>query len=1100
MKIRFTRPQVILLFSVLVGLFFVASMIGAWLMLEGDTVKRLRAERRLTRAQHYIEAGDYDKAEAEYRSALSADHTNVMALGYLGDLFFREGRVLAGYGLLNQSLKNGADATDLRLDYALVCSTLGKTADARAAAQQVLEADPANAEALMLLANTSVTLQDSEAARKLVETLRSHHPDAAGYHLALGALLLMKHDDAGAEAQFHRAATLDPKSPFANEGLGNLCLQRGEVAAAGAFFKSAAALAPIRSPLRLKYIEYLTQTGSMDEAKRALDEITTKAPDFLPALVMAMNFAASQNRYDDALAGAAAILNRDPTNYDALFRRAVVKLIQGDADGAIADLKVEQTYYSRTPAVKYQLAVAYVKKGDNAEAASYLHQALVIEPAYDDAIVLLADLDIRRGDTAQAVAELTELLKRQPLDARAGVLLAHAYREQGDLDHALAVFRALAAGAPNSPTGAYWVGMALFEQNRRGEARQAFEHAVEIAPDYWPALEMLVSLDLQDRRYDTDSARVEALIKNFPGAPDPWLFRARLRLATRDLAGAEADLLKAIDLDPGSQYAYLHLAQLYLQQGAARKALPKLEAAAAQTRSVGTYMLAGMIHAQLGDFDAARQAYEQLLARDSKFVPALNNLAALYNEKLGQPEAAYRLAKSARDLAPDNPAVADTLGWILFQKGDYENALPLLRQSADQQPSESEVQYHLGMTYYRLGQPDAARRSLQAAVAVPTDSPVKADARERLAILTLDPQTAGPEVRANLEERVRQDPGDPEARMRLAAIQARAGAAEAAAANYEAVLQLTPHSVPTMLALGQIYAGALPRADRARELMKSAHELLPNDARVTWTLARILFRTKDYGWSVDLLEQAGQTLENEPGLSLDLARGYYSLGRVTDAQSTLQQLLDGVPNFPQRDTAQRLMALIADSQDPALAASSVGDARKVLASEPESVPALMVVAVSREGLQDYSGAAAYYEQILAIDPPFVPAMRQLAILYAERLGDDRKAETLALKARPSYADDPVLAYELGAIAYRKGNFPSAVNYLKQSVRDRPTDAETLFYLGMANYQLKNNSEARDDLERAMGPNLPVQESDQAKRVIDEISHGDGAVPVPEVGS
>ena len=86
----------------------------------------------------------------------------------------------------------------------------------------------------------------------------------------------------------------------------------------------------------------------------------------------------------------------------------------------------------------------------------------------------------------------------------------------------------------------------------------------------------------------------------------------------------------------------------------------------------------------------------------------MNNLACLYSEHLGQLEKGYQLARKVRDLAPTDPSVADTLGWILYHKGEYSPALNLLRESAAKLTAQPEVQYHLGMTHYMMG--DEAQR------------------------------------------------------------------------------------------------------------------------------------------------------------------------------------------------------------------------------------------------------------------------------------------------------------------------------------------------------------------------------------------------------
>jgi uncharacterized protein HemY len=80
-----------------------------------------------------------------------------------------------------------------------------------------------------------------------------------------------------------------------------------------------------------------------------------------------------------------------------------------------------------------------------------------------------------------------------------------------------------------------------------------------------------------------------------------------------------------------------------------------------------------------------------------RLVVAANNLAWIYSEHGGDPEKALQLAQTAKQEAPEDPRVSDTLGWILYKRGVYQRALALLKDSASKLPDNPQVQYHLGM-------------------------------------------------------------------------------------------------------------------------------------------------------------------------------------------------------------------------------------------------------------------------------------------------------------------------------------------------------------------------------------------------------------------
>src|SRR6516162_142509 len=157
-------------------------------------------------------------------------------------------------------------------------------------------------------------------------------------------------------------------------------------------------------------------------------------------------------------------------------------------------------------------------------------------------------------------------------------------------------------------------------------------------------------------------------------------------------------------------------------------------------------MQLAMINEQVKHFDAARDGYEKLLAVAPNSAAALNNLAVLYSEHFGQLDKAYDLAKKAKETV-NEPHIADTLGWILFKRGDYSGALPLLQESVAKLPNLPENQFHLGMTYYMLGEEGPARVALQKAVDAPADFPAKDQARRRLTLLAIPAGTANAMVR-----------------------------------------------------------------------------------------------------------------------------------------------------------------------------------------------------------------------------------------------------------------------------------------------------------------------------------------------------------------
>jgi cellulose synthase operon protein C len=103
---------------------------------------------------------------------------------------------------------------------------------------------------------------------------------------------------------------------------------------------------------------------------------------------------------------------------------------------------------------------------------------------------------------------------------------------------------------------------------------------------------------------------------------------------------------------------------------------------------------------------------------------AANNFGALVaDHRFDDPAYLDRALAAVRRLPRnDEPLVIDTLGWLLFRKGDTAAALPLLERAALLAPALEEVAYHLGAARAAVGDIDGALTSLDKALADGTDA------------------------------------------------------------------------------------------------------------------------------------------------------------------------------------------------------------------------------------------------------------------------------------------------------------------------------------------------------------------------------------------
>ncbi len=1065
------------------------------MLLAAGCSKAVRKSRHLERANRYYEAELYDRAQIEFWNVLRLEPTNSLAIQRLGLAFYQQGEWVKAFAFLRKAAELDTNNVDIRLKLGMTYLAGRKLKEARDEAAFVLARQPGNEEALLLLSDATASPKEAQEVQRRLDELRPSAGKTAGYHVAMGIVRLRQQDLSAAEVAISQALALNPKSSAAHLAMGNLYALSNDLKRAGQSYKAAADLAPARSTVRLKYADFQMRIGDFESAKSILNEIIRKAPDYVPAWNRLSEIALAEKKFDDCAALVNRILLRDPENYEALLLRGRLKLAQGEPAKAVGELERMATAYARVPQVHFQLGLAHLLNRDLPKALGSLNQAIALDGNYTEAILVLAELNIRRGDPASAIALLTQLIKKNPQLGQAYVSLATAYQAAKNPDEALTVYRRMAEAFPKDPQPYLLMGL-LGGQTKAEESRKAFEKAFELAPDRLDVLEQLVRLDVAEKRYQTAMNRLQVPLEKHPDAVGYKLLQAQVFLAQGNTNQAEAILVKTIALEPNSRGAYLMLAQIYVDTKKQAEALQSLRAVLAKTpKDVPALMMIGMIYEETGNFSAAQQAYEKVLEVNPRVYYALNNLACLYSERLGQLNKAYAMAYKAREIRPFDAIPADTLGWILYRRGDYALALSPLKDSTAQlngskEPlqTQAEIWFHLGMTHYMLGEEDPARLALQQALQLAQEFPGRAEASNRLALLNLEVNSAKPNLTTILEKALAEQPGDPVALSRLAAIYERDGLTDKAVKTYEKALKSNPNHVAAMVRLAQLYNERLHNPDKAMEWAQNAHNLAPQDPLISHTLGRLAYQTgdpKNYKWALSLLQESARKLPAESEVWYDLGWAYYNLGRLPEAEDAMQRALQTNPAFAHADGAKRFLALSAVYTVQTKASLGAAQVQETLKSEPDSIPAMLAAAVIYQQQGTMTAARQVYEKILNRNPLFAPANRSLAGLYAGHFGEFRKAYEAGMKAREVYRQDADLAKTLGVAAYQCGDYAQSAQFLKESAGKLTTDADVFYYLGLAHYRLKEKRECQQALQKALAMNLQPTSATEARRILTE---------------
>lgn len=747
------------------GLFFLLVLLSAASCMKGPEEKLTEHMRK---GKELMGSSSYREAILEFKNAVQLAPKDAQARHNLGLAYLSAGgqNIQLAYKEFSAAveLDPGLNEAQLKLGEFLLLA--GNFDDARKKAVMVLDKDPANTEAKVLLAGAYAGVRQGSKALSILEEVIASKPAnirpymaaatvhlSSGNHsaaeqvlrksletfessievrLALSNLLARKGDLPGAEAEIKKAVELnkDSQEPLiALAAFYSLMPQRQEDAHKA--FESAINVKPENPAGYLAYSRFLTASGRATDATRVLGVgfEKTKSPVLQKSMI---ELQIEHGKYKEASEGIESILkkNRDP---EALYLSGRLKLAQRDLNGAIEDLNASLKSNPDSAQARFRLALAYQATGNLQTAKSELLEAVRLAPGYLDARIALANAYMGIGDNKLAAKEVQSLLEKHPAHPGANLLMGDILLRQKQFAGAKSSFEKVVKAARNDPRGYARLGTVYQLQGNSRIALENFERALEMNPEMIDVLSMIASIHISNGQPARGLNRITAQLEKYPKNPHMHHLLGRVYVVLKDYQNAEKSLKQALSLKNDLIGVYMDLGNIYALQGLLDNATSTYEETIRiNPKYISGHMMLGILYERKGRTKDAIESYKKVLDIDSKFGPAANNLAYLYSEGGGNIDVALSLAETAKEQLPNDPGISDTLGWIYYKKGAYLKAISHLKESAEKLPDNPVVRFHLGMAYYRKGDFKMAKEELSKSLRLNGKHPHSEEARRVL--------------------------------------------------------------------------------------------------------------------------------------------------------------------------------------------------------------------------------------------------------------------------------------------------------------------------------------------------------------------------------
>lgn len=345
-------------------------------------------------------------------------------------------------------------------------------------------------------------------------------------------------------------------------------------------------------------------------------------------------------------------------------------------------------------------------------------RVLTLRPNWDEAIVQKSQILRAQGKTAQTVVFLQQAVTARPESVDLRLVFARLLADEERLPEAYEQFVEINRLRPDNDDALFALGFLALELDRLPEAEKYLMALKERGArgdevDYYLGR-------LEEARGNIAKA---AKWYNAVGEGDHYI-NAQIRIVViksqeKDLAGARA-LLDSLRVQRPGQKMRLFLVEGEILNEAERyqDAYDLYNKALDEFVDNGELLYARAMTAEkLNKLDVLEQDLRKVLARNPNNAEALNALGYTLADRTNRYEEALDFVKRALELRPTDFYIVDSLGWVYYRLGNYDEAVKYLRHAFELK-MDPDVAAHLGEVLWVKGDKDEARKVWQQALDV----------------------------------------------------------------------------------------------------------------------------------------------------------------------------------------------------------------------------------------------------------------------------------------------------------------------------------------------------------------------------------------------
>lgn len=608
--------------------------------------------------------------------------------------------------------------------------------------KNVLQKDPKDANARLVLSNIYWAIGNTSAAEKEISEAHKLNPDDPETSISFSKSLLqnrklkeldsiLSNTEGWSDEQLIEAYILQTQAN----------IYRGNIALAEETLDQAVQLDPQKPIVLFNQAMLQIQFRKPDEAKKYLEQLFTIEPDHVQGLMLSGEIAMAEQDYPLAIQSfesaskkqpktgianislAKALIADNQLDKAALQLQKVLDIAPGHPDANALQAKIEftnrdfenATQYAeaalsnseKNTEVIYIAAASYYATGRYEIAYSQINKVLSRHPNHVESLKLKAAIELKLDLINEATATLSQINNETFKESDDQLLIAAGIASLKEKDYTSSKRLLDQASNLHSVDPRVNLGQATIAAiaGDRTTTITELEAALEKSPDSEQAKTALILTYLQNKQPDIALERATQFSLDHPKNPNGETFKGLSYIMLKDFTRAETAFNKALAIEPGNPNASHNLASIMKRQDNDTTKIRALHENVLELHpdNLNSLIELSLLDQATGEHDNAAQRLKHAIKTNPNAARPYLILSTLYLQQ-NKPAEALAISEQALKSNPDNPGLLTLAGKAQQISGKYDSATDYYTKAITSAPEAVMPHYLLGQLYQQTNQ------------------------------------------------------------------------------------------------------------------------------------------------------------------------------------------------------------------------------------------------------------------------------------------------------------------------------------------------------------------------------------------------------------